>query len=117
MPKKDKDMIPQGRLAEEITMEFGTDSLSSEDMMKTEEAFHRAMDDAREGTLAALFMVTIDKDDTSRTFFSGKDGEEQTTGLLAMAAIYQWLIAQGIMMTPEQMVTIGQQMRGEDGSQ
>jgi hypothetical protein len=74
------------------------------------------MDEAREGTLSALFMVTIAKDDTSSTFFSGKDGEEQTGGLLAMAAIYEWLIGQGIMMTPEQMIAIGRQMRGEDGS-
>ena len=116
MAKNDKDLVPRGHLVEEVTLDFGEGLMTGEDIMNTEEKFQQVLDDAREGTLSALFMVTINKDDMSYTYFSGKDGEEQTSGLLAMAAIYAWLIGQGIMLSPEEMVVIGRQMRGEDGS-
>lgn len=107
-----KDLV----LSKGIELEMGTEGMSAQDIMATEEQFHETMDEAREGTLTALFMVKINKMDESRTFFSGKDGEEVTTALIAFRAVYDWLLHNGLMMSSEQMLAVGEQMtRGKDG--
>ena len=85
--------------------------MKEEDLQNTEKQFSEALEQMKDGSAKAVFLVVVRADDHAQTYFAGEDGEEAVAGTVCISKVHEWLLRHGLILSQPSIFVLGELLR------